>query len=83
MKFFKTAIITYVILSACVILLEVIHYNFIRRNFDGFGPGLLAFAMMCYVFPFVSIVIAAIVSSKKPTNKTPPSKLVDPIDKNE
>ena len=82
MKFFRTAIVTYVILSACVISWEVIHYSFIRQNFDGFGPGLLAFALMCFVFPFVSIVIAVMVSSKKPTEVTP-IKLDDPDQRNE
>ena len=71
MKILKTTIVTYIILSACVISWEVIHYSFIRQNFDGFGPGLLAFALMIYVFPPVSVVIAAIVSRKKPTIPTP------------
>ncbi len=82
MKFFKTTIVTYVILSACVISWEVFHYSYIRQNFDGFGPGLLAFALMCFVFPFVSIVIAAIVSSRKPTSATP-IKLSDSDERNE
>ena len=82
MRFFKTAIITYVILSACIISWEVFHYSFVRQNFDGFGPGLLAFALMCFVFPFVSIVIAVMVSSKKPTEVTP-IKLDDPDQRNE
>ena len=81
MKFFKTTIITYVLLSVCVILCEVVHYSFIRQNFDGFGPGLLAFAMMCFVFPAVSIVIAAIVSSRTPPKSTPPRTLDEPPSK--
>ena len=78
MKFLKTTLITYVFLSACVISWEVIHYSLIRQNFDGFGPGLLAFAMMCFVFPVVSIVVAAIVSSKTPSRITPPITLDEP-----